>query len=450
MPDSERGATLLAFMSGCSMSTPSIAGCLAILEQYFTQGHYRNTSLIPSATLLKTVLISVCDRPVKPINGTPNFYMDGSVDALYGHGWPNLAANLPLPTNKRKMIVEDNLEISGKSHYVGEFRVTDCTDSLRVTMSYLDEPVSADSPIALYNNLDLVLETPDGYVIMGNSRADDSEERYSTTERVVISPGSPWAGSAYVPGVYKIHVISQVRSATPVKYSLCVIGGVVEGILNMERTTKCVSQALFGTCNNETGQWECKSFMSGVFCNKQYNLMATITDEGGYNLMVVKEYGINWIQFSPPTKPWANISLFVVGASGYGMITYFVKGKVISTDPWFYETVNTGPGPHQYVIVNDGTMNENNTFTVMVKNNGPVETQYTSWYRINYTAAYPGGDGDEKEKSKTSTTTILAIFFGVVFLLAAVAIIIMVILYWRKVKKYEKSSSMRENLLQVV
>ena len=440
----EAGSSLLAYMSGCSMATPNVAGAIAILQQYFEQGHHMNKSITPSGHLLKAVLVSCCDRPVKSVEG--KFSMDGELDVDYGHGWPNLGANLPLPTNKRKMIIADNLEVSGTLHLVGEFSVTDCNDSLRVTLDYLDDPLSADSPIGLYNHLTLLLELPDGTILIGNGRADQTEDRYSTTQRVLIDGGC----ASYVPGTYKLHILAKTRGKTPVKYSLCIIGGVKETELELQTTLACVGKTSLGECDNKTGHWECSDLATGPTCNRTYNDSQIISVEGGYHTTQILPYGVGWVQFQPPTEtPWDNLSFFVVSTDGYQMLSHFKRGRKISTDPWDYDTILWTPSPHQFVIACD-SVSQFDTFTVMIKNNGPVLVTYSLWYRINYTGPVPPVPTQSPDGRHSRLTKILAVVFGVLFSIAFVCLICMIVIVYKRKKRYEASSTVRSNLLQVV
>lgn len=62
-------------------------------------------------------------------------------------------------------------------------------------MSYLDHSGAADSLNALFVDLDLVIETPSKKIIRGNQREDDTEERFSTNERIIFDKNEIESGT---------------------------------------------------------------------------------------------------------------------------------------------------------------------------------------------------------------------------------------------------------------
>ncbi|HET6729407.1 MAG TPA: S8 family serine peptidase, partial [Jiangellaceae bacterium] len=152
-----------AYMGGTSMACPLVAGCAALVRQYFVDE--RDTS--PSAALLKATLVngarwlsgpdSVADRKARP-----NFHQ--------GFGAVNLTTTVPIPAepNLRLEFVDcwetPNLQL-GETGERRRFQVdVEAGMPLRLCMAYTDLPGRS-----LQNDLSVMVQDPTGAKIAGNT-----------------------------------------------------------------------------------------------------------------------------------------------------------------------------------------------------------------------------------------------------------------------------------------
>jgi hypothetical protein len=123
-----------------------------------------------------------------------------------GHGIVNLA-NVISEDPAIALQVIQNVKIGPNGHKMFTFQVPNPIPSakLRIVMSYLDAP-SVDWEIALVIDLDLYIKTPSGEIIFGNQHPGgqaEREERFSTSERILLFPNELTAG-----GTYELHVVA--------------------------------------------------------------------------------------------------------------------------------------------------------------------------------------------------------------------------------------------------
>ena len=87
-----------------------------------------------------------------------------------------------------KVIVGDHIEVTGNEHIYSEVKVLSKDEDFRVTISYLDEVLNDDSSTSFVVDLDLVVVAPDGKTVYrGNQSIDNTEEMFSTIERVIVN-----------------------------------------------------------------------------------------------------------------------------------------------------------------------------------------------------------------------------------------------------------------------
>lgn len=154
-----------AYMGGTSMATPLVAGCAALVREWVTTdgGHPD-----PSAALLKALLINGttwlrgADSTAAP-QGAPNFHQ--------GFGRVDMLNTMPSPMRPAfKVHCIDNWKLQGTwFNRTGDrarwrFRVDPGCPELRICMAYTDMPARG-----LQNNLDLLVELPNGQKRKGNS-----------------------------------------------------------------------------------------------------------------------------------------------------------------------------------------------------------------------------------------------------------------------------------------
>ena len=175
-----------AFMGGTSMAAPLVAGCAAVVRQFYVEhrGHH------PSAALLKATLINGTNwlsgaSSVAEFGAPPNFHQ--------GFGRVDVPASLAASSGQRLEFV-DGWHVGPQFIRTGQrFRWRfDLTggQQLRLCLVWTDAPARA-----LQNNLDLLLEAPGGKKLVGNQHLPQKITPMDTENNVeVIRVDQPAAG----------------------------------------------------------------------------------------------------------------------------------------------------------------------------------------------------------------------------------------------------------------
>jgi len=154
---------------GTSMATPAVAGCAAIVRQYFTEGWYPSgtqdpaDALAPSAALVKAAIM----------NSAADMEGDGSPPGIpnnhEGWGRPIIEDVLYFYGDARELIVNDETIGVGQSETVEfEFDVDSATVPLEFALVWTDHGAPPACGLAIQNNLDLTVTRPDGMEFKGN------------------------------------------------------------------------------------------------------------------------------------------------------------------------------------------------------------------------------------------------------------------------------------------
>ena len=206
--------TSYAYMGGTSMAAPLVAGCAALLREYYLT----ERQVDPSAALLKATLIngttwlsgddSVADFPL-----APNYHQ--------GFGAVNLVNSIPSASNPTLGL---ELVDSWKSpilqfartgqRFRWEIPVADPGAALRVTLAYTDVAARA-----LQNDLSMIVQKPDGSKQMGNADLPNGLKIPDPTNNVeVIRIEDP------APGTYTIQIFARNLLRGPQDFALVVTG----------------------------------------------------------------------------------------------------------------------------------------------------------------------------------------------------------------------------------
>jgi hypothetical protein len=129
-----------ATLSGTSMSTPGVAGSLALLVQSYKQ---LNSNVVPPSTLIKNVAMNAAQDLGNP-----------GPDYRFGYGRINVLAAVKILENNRYFLGPP-LSTSGVSNT--NITVPAGTARLRVMLTWNDPAAAANANPALVNNLDLTV-----------------------------------------------------------------------------------------------------------------------------------------------------------------------------------------------------------------------------------------------------------------------------------------------------
>ena len=218
-------------LTGTSMATPAVAGAAMLARQYYTDGFYPTGSpsasdaFTPTGALVKATLLNSTDD-MTGIAGFPS--------NQEGWGRVNLSNTLTFNPTQRAMYIEDIRNADGLA--TGEFyevavAVTDPSDPLRITLTWIDPPASAStgSGNAAVNDLDLIVTGPGGQTYLGNvfsggqSSTGGSKDAKNNVEQVRFSV--PAAGT------YTIRIDAPAVNQGTQGFALVVAGGIEIGDL---------------------------------------------------------------------------------------------------------------------------------------------------------------------------------------------------------------------------
>jgi hypothetical protein len=176
--------------SGTSPASAYAAGSALLVQQYFSEGFYRqNLSFLPDSSLVRAILVASAD-PITNRSRRPSL--------TSGHGTINLANVL---TFDNSLKVDQKVSIGKGDHFRYQVSVVSQNRALRAAMAYLDYPIVGHT-IPLIADLDMFIRMPNGTIVYGNMRENSREERFSTVERILLWP------SELEMGRYEIDVVA--------------------------------------------------------------------------------------------------------------------------------------------------------------------------------------------------------------------------------------------------
>jgi serine protease AprX len=200
------------YMGGTSMATPIVAGAAASVRQF-----YAASGVDASAALVKATLINSAHDLLDENN-------DGVADNRFPipnvhEGWGRVDA--AAATDGTAEFIEGPVVVTSASHayaytvYAGS--------AFKATLAWSDYPSSISVATNLVNDLDLVVEAPDGTIYRGNAFAGgwavpdaDTPDRVNNVENVFVPNAAP--------GTWKVLVEGYNVPIGPQRYALVVDG----------------------------------------------------------------------------------------------------------------------------------------------------------------------------------------------------------------------------------
>lgn len=248
-------------MSGTSMACPAVTGMGTLVRQYYREGRWPSGAavgadgFIPSGALIRATLLNA------------------TVDLTGVSGWPSnregwgrllLDNGLFLTGDARGLAVDELRNAAGL--LTGEqrsyaLRVTDASQTLRITMVFTDVPGTINTSFAPVNDLDLVVTDPLGNVYVGNGiQTSTGESTPTITARDPRNCVEQFSLSAPAAGDWTVQVDATAVNQQQQGYAVVATGGHANGFAWFEpygaglAGTGGLEPALAGTGNPFEGE----------------------------------------------------------------------------------------------------------------------------------------------------------------------------------------------------
>lgn len=221
-------------MPGTSMACPTVAGLSILIRQYFTDGFYpsgvpyEQQSFVPSGALLKASIIhSALDMTGVSENPPNNFE---------GYGRVQLDSVLAFPDSMHELLIIDSwagiketnpFYTEGTRSY--NFHVTSSDQPLKVTLVWTDPPAALAAAPALVNNLDLIIESPNGDIYF-RSNIGEIEKSVGEKDSAALADSKNVEEQLTIPvpltGAYTLKVQGLSINQSPQHFSVVITGDV--------------------------------------------------------------------------------------------------------------------------------------------------------------------------------------------------------------------------------
>ncbi len=190
---------MYTLMGGSSMATAVTGGSIALLREYLDKDLHMED---PSAALVKALLV----------NGAR--LLDDGPSVSKGFGILDLAGTI-LALEEKTFDLQENISIKESEVQRYSVVISSPSEPFKATLAWTDPPAKSGSTATLANNLDLIVEGPDGELYYGNDfQSRGQADSKNNIEQVFIP--SP------LPGKYTINVrgTNYSQDYTKQKYAL--------------------------------------------------------------------------------------------------------------------------------------------------------------------------------------------------------------------------------------
>ena len=158
-------------MQGTSMAAAVAGGGSALIKEYLKKDLKLST---PSAALVKAALINGS----RPLTGGPS---------EAGFGTMDLAGTIIALNDGAFQLTDEWAGVSQGSEVIFKYHVTDKSAPFKATLAWTDPPAEPGSAQTLVNDLNLVVETPDGSTYYGNHfLGKNAPDRINNVEQVIL------------------------------------------------------------------------------------------------------------------------------------------------------------------------------------------------------------------------------------------------------------------------
>jgi hypothetical protein len=185
---------LYLYQGGTSQSGPHVSGAAAVFVQYYRQTHGGAT---PSPALVKAALINSATDMDDAVQTEPVPNHD--------EGWGRVDLPALLVSSRNYDFFDQTALLTNGGVYERRVLIGSSDEPFKVTLTYTDVPGNPAAAIALVNDLDLEVVSPDGHLYRGN--------RFDFGESIPDAAGSDTVNNvegvllyAPVPGEYIVRV----------------------------------------------------------------------------------------------------------------------------------------------------------------------------------------------------------------------------------------------------
>lgn len=203
------------YMGGTSMAAPAVASCAAVVRQFYADVKGIGN---PSAALLKATLINgAADMAPGQYGAGPQQEVPPAPNYAEGWGRVDLKQSLYPEEPAELLFVDDTEGLDTGECNTYRYVVGTSEVPFRATMVYSDYPASPAAAIALVNDLDMMVTTPNGETTYPNGK--DEPDDLNNVEAVNIPSPQP--------GIYRVTISGTNVPEGPQPYALVVnCGGV--------------------------------------------------------------------------------------------------------------------------------------------------------------------------------------------------------------------------------